>query len=135
MPSGFSSRSSGGSASAGASWNAIGRVKRSVGGHADRRVQRAGGGRVRAAVVHAERHRDAGREAVEDHAAGALAERGHDVGHVLAGLRVHGPGELALDLVERGEQLLARAVAQQQHDRAEVLLEQLADASCDAGAS
>ena len=47
---------------------------------------------------------------------------------VLAGLGVHRAGELAVDRAERGQQLLARAVAQQQHDRAEVLLEQLVGA-------
>src|SRR3954452_25082751 len=94
-------------------------------GHPDRRVRRARGRRERAAVVHAVGDRDAGGEAVEDDAPRAVGERGHDLGHVLATLRVQRPAELAVDALERGEQLIARAMAQQQHDRSEVLLEEL----------
>src|SRR6185503_18418940 len=67
-----------------------------------------------------------GREAVEDEPARA---RGEDVDErpderLVLGLGVQRSGELALDAVERLEELLLGTVAEQQHDRPEALLEQ-----------
>ena len=74
-PSGFSSRSSGGSTAAGAFCHATGRRKRRIAVIPTDVCAGADVAGIRAAVVHAVGHGDAGREAVVDDAAGARGEQ------------------------------------------------------------